>query len=158
MVRLVSLDTSSTKTGWALYENGILKESGLIDLTKSKDTELRLLNMCIEIKNLLALTLPQIVVCEMVVISNNTSTQRMLSEIVGAVRGYSLFLGAEFYEYRPTIWRKLIADKNEKIPIKRADCKTWAVNKVEKIYNKKCSDDEAESILIGLAHINYLKG
>ena len=42
-VTLLSLDTSSTKTGWAVFKNGIYKESGVLDWSHIKDnTEDRL--------------------------------------------------------------------------------------------------------------------
>lgn len=37
--RMISLDTSTTKSGWAYWENGILIEHGVIDLSKIKDKD-----------------------------------------------------------------------------------------------------------------------
>ena len=31
MITLLSLDTSTTSTGWAIFKNGIYQESGVID-------------------------------------------------------------------------------------------------------------------------------
>ncbi len=151
--RMLSLDTSSTKCGWALRESGILVKSNEIDKSKIKDGETRLNVMCMAIVDLLEKYKPGTVVCEMVVVERNAHTQRLLSEIVGCVRGWTITRDQEFVEYRPPVWRSLVCDEGEKAPRKRDDCKIWAVNKVKQKYNLDVGDNEAEAILIGEARL-----
>lgn len=43
--KIISLDTSSSSTGWAIFINGKYKSSGVIDLKDIKDTNVRLKTM-----------------------------------------------------------------------------------------------------------------
>ena len=61
---LLSLDTSSTKTGWAIFGNGIYEESGVLDWSHVKETEDRLLIMYIDIIQLINKYEPDILVIE----------------------------------------------------------------------------------------------
>ena len=64
-VTLLSLDTSSTKTGWAVFKNGIYKESGVLDWSHIKDnTEDRLQIMYIDIIQHIQKYEPDILVIE----------------------------------------------------------------------------------------------
>lgn len=154
--RMVSLDTSSTATGYAYWENAVLKESGELK-ADSKDKEDRLDEMCLKIMDILRKYKPHIVVIEMTVVETNANTQRILSEIVGVVRGYALMHDCDFVRYRPSSWRYLVKDENETLSKKREDLKKWSVAKVSKLYGINGSDNETDAILIGLAHINYFK-
>ncbi len=50
---VLSLDTSSSSTGWALFRNGIYQSSGVIDLKHIKDSPTRMRCMVSELHNLL---------------------------------------------------------------------------------------------------------
>lgn len=152
--KMVSLDTSTTKTGWAYWENGTLKESGIIDYSKEKDSEIRVEDMCFSILEILKKFSPETIVIEMTVVTRNANVQRILSEIVGVVRGYALINYCEFIRLRPTEWRKLVKTQTEVTPKKREELKNWSINKVLALYKKKVSDDEADAILLGQARIN----
>lgn len=155
--RMVSLDTSSTKSGYAYWENGELIESGLLDTSKEKDREIRLEDMCLSVIKVLDKYKPKTVVIEMTVVERNAQTQRILSEIVGVVRGWTLCNYAEFVSMRPTQWRKLICDTDEKAPRKREECKTWSVQKARQLYNYALDDDNiSDAILVGRARINFM--
>lgn len=150
----MSIDSSSSKTGYAVYDGGKLTASGVLDKSKEKDSEIRLEDMCLAILGALNKYHPQTVVIEMTVVTRGAGTQRLLSEIVGVVRGWSMENLAEFVEYRPTVWRKLIVGPKGKIPRKREDCKAWSIETVKKMYQESKSDDECDAILIGQARIN----
>ncbi len=125
--RMLSLDTSSTVTGYAYYEAGVLVESGVINKNtkeyKKMDSESRLNDMCKDIYALLKRIKPQTIVCEMTVVERGASTQRMLSEIVGSVRGWAIYHNCEFALYRPTQWRKIVCDQDERLPEKETTVK-----------------------------------
>lgn len=156
--RLMSIDSSSSKTGYAVYDAGILTASGVLDMSAEKDKEIRLENMCLAIIDTLKKYKPNTVVIEMTVVTRSAATQRLLSEIVGVVRGWAVSNYAEFVEYRPTVWRKLIVGPDKKIPKGRTDCKAWSIETVRNMYNKNKGDDECDAILIGQARINEIAG
>lgn len=154
---MVSLDTASTKSGWSYWENGKLIDYGVIDYSKEEDAEIRLEDMCIALVEILNKYKPQIVAIEMTVVERNAHTQRTLSEIVGVVRGWVLCNYAEITCLRPSEWRKLVCNQDEKAPMKRAECKEWSKNKVKQLYQIDGGDDQSDSILIGLARINLIE-
>lgn len=154
--KMISLDTSSTVTGYAIFVNGKLKESGTIDMKKEKDSVIRMEDMCLAIINLLNKQRPDIVVAELNVIERNAKTQRMLSEIIGVLRGWSLCNYAEFVTLEPTVWRKLVKFGDESLPRKREELKKWSVARVEVLFDMQVSDDESDAILVGQARINMM--
>lgn len=151
--RMVSLDTSSTKTGWAYWEAGELTEYGEIDHSKEKDIEVRFEDMCLSILSLLNRLKPETIVIEMESVTRNAHTQRILTEIIGVVHGWALSNYAEYVEYRPLAWRKLNCEEEEKVPAKREDAKAWSITKIKNLFEKDTTDNEADAILIGRARI-----
>lgn len=152
---MISLDTSSTKTGWAYWENAVLKESGVICASGNIDERMELMGK--QIIMLLKNRNPIIVVIEQSTSVKDPKTFRMLSEIVGIARGWAILKGADYIEYVPSAWRRLIANEDEKIPTNRETCKPWDMQKVKEIFNLDVGgDDEADAILVGFARIKEM--
>ena len=84
-IKVLALDTSSNKTGWALFINGKYAESGIIDLSKNKNTEERIKKMCLSVAALIFDKAPNSVVVEQLSSTRNADTTRKLSRIIGAV-------------------------------------------------------------------------
>ena len=63
-MNLLSLDTSTKKTGWALFQDGKYKKSGVIAFD-DKDTMTRLMNMHYELEVLIEYRHIDMVVIEM---------------------------------------------------------------------------------------------
>ena len=151
---MISLDTSSTISGWAYYEAGELISSGEINLSKEKDTEIRIEEMVMKIFNLLSENNPDIVVTETNVVGRNARTERMLGHIVGCVKGWTLTNYKEYATLPPSEWRKAVKYANgSSCPRGRKEAKEWAIQTVRKIFKKDVSDNEAEAILLGYALI-----
>lgn len=157
-VKMVSLDTSTTSTGWAYYENGVLTESGVLDHTKEKDTVIRMEDMILDIfNNVLNKFKPLIVVIERPPMVKDAETLTNLAEIVGCVKGWSLCHYAEFVELRPTAWRKYVAEGDDKAPKHRKEAKPWDIKRVRELFGIETkNDDLADAILIGQARINQM--
>ena len=159
-IKMVSLDTSSKDSGWAYWENGILKEHGVIHVSH-KDANLKLDHMCRELAGLLNKKKPDIVVIEMTVVPNNAATQRLLSEIVGVVRGWCLSQkkDIEFIRLRPTEWRKLVKNSGEKVPKSKKDgLKQWDIDKARELFHfEPIDDNEADGVLLGYARIKQFQ-
>ena len=155
--RMISLDTSSATTGWAYWENARLVGHGVIDLSLLRAGEDRLEQMCRELISLMDDKEPDIVVVEMTVVTRNTATQRILSELVGGVRGWCLSQRRQrfFYRMRPTEWRRLVKEEGEKMPRSKKDgLKEWDIVKAEELFEFIPADDnEADAVLIGWAYI-----
>ena len=167
-VTLLSLDTSSTKTGWAVFKNGIYKESGVLDWSRIKDnTEDRLQIMYIDIIQHIQKYEPDILVIEKDIVGSgkrqNMSTINTLVKLIGGIWAYCVQLNMDtpmnfpagefniFYvEYTPSEWRSLVGITARK----REDCKVASIKRIKDIYNIDVDDNEADAINIGEAYIN----
>ena len=166
-VTLLSLDTSSTKTGWAVFKNGIYKESGVLDWSHVKETEDRLLLMYIDIIQHIQKYEPDILVIEKDIVGSgkrqNMSTINTLVKLIGGIWAYCVQLNMDtpmnlptgefiiFYvEYTPSEWRSLVGINARK----RDDCKVASIKLIKDMYGKNVDDNEADAINIGQAYIN----
>lgn len=153
--KLMSIDSSTNTTGYSFFINGVLKSYSTYDCSHIKNAENRINNMMLFICKVIEKEQPHIVVTELTVVNRNAEAQRNLTMILGAIRYKCLELGIEYHSLRPTEWRKLIKDKEEKIPRKREELKKWSINKIKSIYNiETTSDDLSDAILIGQGYIN----
>ena len=156
MTKMVSLDTSTSISGWAYWENGILKAHGVIDLKNIKSSDERVNLMCYSLVTLLKEHDPDIVVIEMTMVTTNAKTQRILSEIVGVIRGWCISQESPrfFYRIQPSEWRKLVCSEGEKPPrSKKAGLKEWDILKTKEYFGfDPVTDDEADAVLIGWAY------
>lgn len=158
-IKILTLDSSTSSTGWSLYIGNNLKDYGLINLKKITNSEERVKTMTLTIYDLIKKINPDVVVVELTVVTRNPQVQRVLSMLLGCVAGKCYEKNILFYPLRPTEWRKLVKDKDEKLPRKRDELKLWGINKVKEIFNICIeSDDVSDAILIGLAYINIFKG
>ena len=149
---LLSLDTSTTETGIAIFKNGRYEKSYTI---KSNVKSNKLTDMIQKIYQEITNISPQIVICEDMCIVRNASTSRILSELIGAVRGICISQNIFFDKLRPNEWRALNLSDKEKLPKKREDCKEWSKHKAKLLFNKDfSSDNESDAVLIGQAYIN----
>lgn len=154
-MKLISLDTSTTASGWCIYKFGSYEKSGLIDLHKTSKDKDRMKSMCELLLSFLETNHPDIVVVENTVVLTNAETQRKLTMILGVIYAYCISNNAEFYTLRPSEWRSLIS--KEKKGRKRNELKLWSVKKVKELFNLDVNDDESDAILIGQAFLNKIK-
>ena len=151
----MSIDSSTNATGYAFFVNGVLKSYSTCDYSYIKNTQKRIDNMILFICEMIENERPDIVVTELTVVNRNAEAQRNLTIILGAIRYKCLELKIEYHFLRPTEWRKLIKNKDEKIPRKREELKKWSINKIKENYNIEThSDDLSDAILIGQGYIN----
>ena len=153
--KLISLDTSTSSTGYAVYISGKLHSYDLIDFKRIKNTDERIKEMILKIYEIIETEKPQIIVAEMTVVTRNAQTQRNLTMILGAIQGKCLENNIFFSLLRPTEWRKLVNNEKEKLPRKREELKQWSKQKVSDILGiNDINDDISDAILIGQAYIN----
>ena len=102
MSKILSLDTSSKITGYAIFNDGELIRYSSIDKSNIKDGDERMRDM---VKCLIALIereAPDDVVIEETVVTRNPQTQRMLSMILGVVFGACVTNHFNYCSLRPT--------------------------------------------------------
>ena len=153
----LSLDISTTATGWALFEGSDLVESGVLK-HKSKSffergrfmaSELRL----IQLRALASYEGP----FESIVVEKNSvmgpNQQSMIS--IGIVTGIILgrLVADNVYFVNVSTWRKYwkfsYKDRSKK------SMKLQSVAKVSENFDLNVKDDEADAILIGSYFVNY---
>ena len=109
MKKLISMDMATKSTGWAFFDEGQLTEYGVL---KANDDYIysRLLTMRSQIREILELHQPDIVVVEEVPISNssNLDVGKNLCILQGMVFGVCSDLGIEFKTISPSVWREKI--------------------------------------------------
>lgn len=153
--KLISFDTSTSSTGYAIYISGKLHRYDLIDFKRIKNTDERIKEMILKIYEIIETEKPQIIVVEMTVVTRNAQSQRNLTMILGAIQGKCLENNIFFSLLRPTEWRKLVNNEKEKLPRKREELKQWSKQKVSDILGiNDINDDISDAILIGQAYIN----
>lgn len=155
MIKIMALDTSTTKTGWSIFIDGKYNDCGLIDLSDMKKTtaEDRIPIMIKEIENIIIDYSPDIIVVENTVVSRNVSAQRFLTMLLGMIWYICINRNIEFQTVRPTEWRSWVS--SEKKGNKREELKVWSMNKVNELFGFVVeSDDVSDSILIGYGYVN----
>ena len=155
----LALDTSNTNTGISVWINGKYKE--LNNLITKGDLELwqKTDEMIIQIGKIFEKYKPDIVVCEQLDCDNNHKVNSAHSEVIGAVKTFSLIYGSTYYDYSPSLWRKFVDDNIEKLPRKRKELKEWDIARAHRYLksiskDKDIDDNAADAILIGLAYMN----
>lgn len=157
MAILLSLDTSTTSTGCAVYENGKLRETKLIVGDKKTTAEDRIREILKNIFNYISEISPDIVVFETPSIARNAKTQRELCFVAGGVMGICVIKDIFYYEMRPSEWRKIVRSENEVLPRKRVELKKWAIDKVKADFGIEVGDDIADAVLMGKAYIGLFE-
>lgn len=154
--KLISLDTSSTKSGWAYFENAKYKESGVIDLSKYKGgSEDRLKEMCLNLLTILEKYKPDMIVIEKLNVSRNMNAVRVLSKVIGAVYTYYIQNDScSYFEVQPTQWRSRLGMQDGRK--KREELKKMSVEYVRDNLDIEVSDDEADAICAGFGYIKLI--
>lgn len=156
--KLLSLDSSSSKTGWALFENAEYVKSGVINLDTSEckklykgNSDKRIEDMCLSVINLLKEEKPDIVVIEKLNVGRNMVAVRALSKVIGVVYCYSILNNCFYFEIQPSQWRSKLEMQSSKRG--RDEYKQLSIDYVKKHFNIDVSDDESDSICAGIGYI-----
>ena len=153
--KLISMDTSSTSTGVAVFIDGVLSRHFLIDTKDIGYAEKRIEEMISRLYKVIDSEKPDIIVTELTVVTRNAQAQRNLTMILGAIYGKCIEKNIWYHSYRPTEWRSLIDTDRKPKGRKREDYKEWSIELVRDFYKLDCySDDICDAILIGRAYVN----
>lgn len=146
--KLLTIDSSTNKSGCAYFCNGKYKAHHLLDCSKDKNMDSRFEEMSHELWAILGIYKPNIVYVEETVVLRNAQTQRFLTRLQGIIYAWCMNHGCEFNTIRPTSWRKAINMSQGK-NVKREQLKAQAIQYVKEHYQLDVSDDEADAICIG---------
>ena len=153
--KLISMDTSSTSTGVAIFVDGILSRHFLIELKNIKNTDERIKEMIKQIYKIIEDEKPDIMVTELTVVTRNAQAQRNLTMILGAIYGKCIEKNIWYHSMRPTEWRSLVKTDKKPVGRKRDDYKNWSLDVVNSTYELNIeSDDVSDAILIGQSYCN----
>ena len=151
VTRLFSIDSSSSKTGWAIFDDGEYQTSGVIDLHKEKNSEKRIKDMCLKLINLMDTYAPDIILIEKLNVGRNMVSTRALCKVIGAVYCYSILNEIFYYEIQPSQWRKYL--NMQKNGGTRNEYKKLSIQYVKDTLGKEVTDDESDSICAGIGYI-----
>lgn len=144
----LSIDASTSATGWAVYDGSQLVESGVI---KAKGSFLeRALVMASELRKVQLRTIKERKkTFESIVIEkNNVGGVNQQSVIkIGIATGIILgkLIADDVYFVNVSTWRKYSGVKGRG----KKELKQLAINLVSQLYQKQVKDDEADAILVG---------
>ena len=151
---VLSLDLSTKSSGWAIYQDSKLIDSGYITAT-STNVYNRIQKITSELELIVKKYNPTKVYSEQpepASVGNNMDVYRKLTFMHGDV-----CIMLNHYQLRMELctsshWRSLVGIKTGR-GIKRDSLKPKDIAKVKQIFNKTCNDDQADAILIGLAYV-----
>lgn len=149
---LLSLDLSSKSSGWAIFKDSMLIDSGCVT-SSSTDLIKRINVMKDGIKTIVEKYNPDKVVAEEVRPENgmqNVKTHRALMWVQAAIALmlYDYNKKIELELIYPSSWRAAIGIKTGR-GIKRTSLKEKDIQFVKENYNLDVNDDEADAICIG---------
>lgn len=151
-MRILAFDQASAVTGWALFVDGKLEQSGKIRVTSIKDARERHKQMDIRTVDLLKTHNPDFVVIEDMYLGKSVSALKTVSQSRGLIMGYCHYHGIEIELMMPSAWRRLLKFVQGK-ETTRAQLKKQAQEYVQKHFDLKATQDEADAICIGYAAV-----
>lgn len=155
----LSLDISTTGTGWAIYDGSTLLQSGVIK-PKPKSFYERAKIMASELKTVQLRALQKydkpfddVVVEKNSVMGPNQQSMIKIGIVTGMILGR--LVADEIYFVNVSTWRKYwkfsYKDRSKK------SMKQQAISTVASEFQKQVKDDEADAILIGSYFVNFGK-
>lgn len=147
-MKVLSLDQSTRKSGFALFEDGQYICSGVVDMSKSKlDTYDRSFEMAKELWKAIKKYKPDRLIIEDVQNQSNTNTVIILSRLQGMIIGYAEAHKVHTNILLPSQWRKALG-YHQGSKVKRAELKQQSVDYVKEHFGIEASEDEVEAIAI----------
>lgn len=154
-MKLCGIDSSTSATGVSFFIDGEYFDHVLFDHHKNKNVDERIDSMIRDITKQLQKWSPDIVWIEQPKGSGrNVEMIRKLAEILGAVRCWCVVKQREYHEIMPSQWRKWLPGY-EQGKKERSELKNESIKYVKEHLNIEATDDEADSICIGIAVVNY---
>ncbi len=151
-MKILALDQASRITGYAIFDNKKLINSGLISLGDNHLGQ-RLVHLREEVTKLVKQYDVEFILLEDIQYQANFGfdTFKILGEVLGSLEELAMELVGTNYEVVPSVrWKSKLGIKGKK----RADQKKNAQLYVQDTYDKKVTQDESDAICIGSYYIN----
>lgn len=153
-MRILALDQSSRVSGYALFEDGALLQSGTIQLTNN-DIGTRLTQFRDTIDEFITVWDVDYVIYEDIqlqekikgetVNTGNVATFKILAEVIGVLEELLTELGIKHEAVLATVWKSALSIKGKY----REEQKKNAQAYVKKQYGLEVSEDESDAVCIG---------
>ena len=150
-MRVLALDQSTKITGWSLFVDERYVDSGVIDLSKNKNTEDRSKQMALAICKVIADACPDVTVIEEVAMQSNAQTLKLLARIQGVAIGFCAAHNIPLHILEPSKWRSALDFKQGRA-VKREELKQQSFDYVkEHLGFNYFSEDRCEACCINVA-------
>ena len=149
-MRIISFDQASLISGWAIFENEVYIDSGVI--TKDKKTPIiqRVPQMAKAICEKIEASNVDVVVIEGIQNQGSIKTTLDLARLQGGIMMWCEINQKPLHILMPSEWRSILKFKLG-ARVKRDELKAQAESYVSKNYGIDINTDEAESICINIA-------
>ena len=145
---ILALDQSSKTTGWAIFKEGKLIDSGIFSFTDKK-ISMRL----VKIKNKILKFIQEYKVDEVILediqlqteVTNNVQTFKALAEVYGVITETLEELKIPFETVYATVWKSKLGIKGYNRSVQKKNAQKY----VSEIFKKEVSEDESDAICIG---------
>ena len=150
-MRIVSLDQSTRRSGYAVFEDGKYICSGVVDMSKSElDTSERSFEMAKALWKIIKKYKPEKLIIENVQQQSNPNTVIILARLAGMIIGYAEAHNVHVHILLPSQWRKALG-YSQGAKVKRQELKQQSINYVKNNFNLILSEDECEAVCINEA-------
>ena len=153
-MKILCLDQSTKVSGYSVWENKKLVLYGHVDSNIKENLPLmRMRKMSKEIQRLIKQVRPDYIVLEGVQFQGNHCVYSQLSQMQGVLFEICFSYDIGFAIVEPTKWKSFSNIKGRK----REEQKANTINYIKEMFNIDPTEDEADSIGIGVWAINNLK-
>ena len=150
-MKILAFDQSTRISGWSVFDDEEYVDSGVIDLSKIKDTTERTNQMGLAIGTLIADVKPDMVVIEETQCQSNVDTVKKLSRIQGMAMGFAAALGITVRILEPSKWRSAL-NFHQGPKVERKELKKQSLDYVKGHFGfEDFSEDRCEAININVA-------
>lgn len=143
---VLAIDPSTTSTGWCIFNTDMdyYEDYGTIKL-KAENPIQRIISIYTQLKSLIGLWKPELVVIENLAVTRNANTTKILAGLQVQIEVLCVREHLLYTIVRPSEWRKVVGIKGKT----RKEQKANAIQHVTRKYNIKVNEDEADAICIG---------
>ena len=150
-MKVLAFDQSTKVTGWSVFTEGAYVDSGVLDLSKNKNTEERSKQMGLEMCKVITDNKPDVVIIEEVAMQSNAQTLKLLARIQGVAIGFCAAHDIPLHILAPTKWRSTLQYKQGN-KVKRDELKRQSFDYVREHFGfDHFSEDRCEAICINVA-------
>lgn len=153
-MRILALDQATAISGYSIIEDGNYIKSGIIDLSKDKDSEHRIARMMLSLCDVITDSNIDVVVFEDIQKQVNIATYKSLARLQGAIMLWCYRHEIVFSYILPTAWRRKLGF-HQGGGVKSKELKQQAITYVKehcKELDRDVTSDEADAICIGLSY------